>query len=326
MKLLKIYIPFLLLALFSLVACKKNQDIFVPDPGQINGFDTNWVSTINVSMPISLLKSKLLIPVQRDSFLVSSSIVISISATGLKSVIQPAILLDSNNLQVTGKIFIESFLLKKKGDLIRMNKPTFSNGRVLATAGTVFINYKKEGKPLHLYQTTRVNIQFTEPPSTQPMKLHFGEDLFPDRFNWVPNADSLLNYVNATNYGYEILTNRLGWINTGYILDGFAAQINVRAKLSSQFTNANTMAYLVFKNNRSVVNLFGEPSSKSFSSGGIPVGKEAIIVVLSKLANDYYLGSETFTTAAAAGSINQQVTVTPVKKSIETINQFLDNL
>ena len=54
--------------LFLLNSCQKNIDVFVPDDGQINGSDTNWVASIGTGAQVSVLKNNLLLAPVADSF------------------------------------------------------------------------------------------------------------------------------------------------------------------------------------------------------------------------------------------------------------------
>ena len=46
---IKTFISVIITGSLFLNACQKNTDIFVPDPGQINGPDTSWHSVITAS-------------------------------------------------------------------------------------------------------------------------------------------------------------------------------------------------------------------------------------------------------------------------------------
>ena len=70
----KIIRSFLAAGIFLLNSCQKNTDIFVPDPGQVNGPDTTWQPAVTASMPVSILKNSLLLAPYNDSIEVNANI------------------------------------------------------------------------------------------------------------------------------------------------------------------------------------------------------------------------------------------------------------
>ena len=57
-------------ALF-LNACQKNTDVFVPDPGQLNGPDTTWNAVVPATAAVFSLQTNLVTEPVRDSFEIS---------------------------------------------------------------------------------------------------------------------------------------------------------------------------------------------------------------------------------------------------------------
>ena len=110
----------LLIAVFFLSSCQKDIDLFVPDPGQATAPDSTWYNTITNTLPVITLKNKLLLERQKDSLILNNSTVTLTTASGMKCTFVPGSLLNENNLPVTGKIYLETHLLKKKADMIRI--------------------------------------------------------------------------------------------------------------------------------------------------------------------------------------------------------------
>ena len=83
----KIYIITILIAtLFILNACKKDSEVFVPDPGQITGPDTNWYASITTLMPVNDLQKSLFLSPDIDSIDVSNNADTIHSASGLQCI------------------------------------------------------------------------------------------------------------------------------------------------------------------------------------------------------------------------------------------------
>ena len=98
--------------------------------------------------------------------------------------------------------------------------------------------------------------------------------------------------------------------------------------MPAYYTNANTVAYTVFNEMRSVIGMYGNETTRKFGTGKLPSNKQVTVVIISKQGDDYYLGhQQALTNTPVPGSIgDQQVTVTPVKTSIENIIAYLDTL
>src|SRR5436190_18115077 len=90
------------LALLLSACQKETSDVFLPDNGQLMGADTNWVTAINPSMPVSLLKADLAIPTYSDTIDINASTSYLNAASGLQFTFQPNCLTDSNNNPIKG--------------------------------------------------------------------------------------------------------------------------------------------------------------------------------------------------------------------------------
>jgi hypothetical protein len=103
--------------------------------------------------------------------------------------------------------------------------------------------------------------------------------------------------------------------------------VSVIADIAPYFTNANTVAFTVFKDVRSVIAMKGNISTRKFMTGKLPVGKHVTVVVISKLGDDYYLGYESAVTQIPASNVTiQHVRVVPIKKSLPEILAYLSTL
>lgn len=321
-------ISFLTAGVLLLSACSKNSDIFVPDPGQPNGPDTSWQVTVTPSMPVSGLKTSLLLEPYSDSIEVNASISTLNTPLGIQVIFPPNSCVTAAGVPITGKIQVELLVLKKKGDMIRMSKPTTTYDSLLVTAGEIFLRLKKDGLPVQLAPNARIYIKYNDLPINTGMKLLFGDESNAQQFNWLPNQDLVNNAISMGTQGYEISTNHLRWINIAYGLNTTSSPaVDIVADLAPYFTNANTIAFAVLKDFRSVAGMYGDLSTKKFISPKIPVGKAITVVVISKQANDYYLGYESAVTVTpASGSGNQVVSVRPVKRSLPEIIAYLNSL
>ncbi len=313
--------------LFS--SCQKDLEFFVPDPGQVNGPDSTWHNVISNNFPVAALKNTLLLPSQKDSFIINTNIVTLTTSEGLQCSFTAGSLLNSANQPATGMIRLESHLLKKKGDMIRMGTPTTSIGRMLVSGGAYYLRLIKDGMPLTLSQNGHTYVKYSDANVSGLMSVFNGVDAANVTFTWLPSLDTLNNKVTALNQSYEILSNRLGWINCDYFYDTTGIpRTTVTAVLPAYYTNANTVAYTVFNEMRSVIGMYGNETTRKFSTGKLPSNKQVTVVIISKQGDDYYLGhQQAITNTPVLGSNGDQlVMVTPVKTSIENIKAYLNTL
>jgi hypothetical protein len=314
--------------IFFLTACQKNIDVFIPDPGQVNGPDTSWAGTVTAAMPVSILKNNLLQEPYQDSIVVNGSIASIVTPFGVQLNFPANCCSNAAGQPVTGKVQVELMLAKKKGDMIRFDKPSTLNDSLMVTAGEIFIKLKKDGQALQLAPNVRINIRYIDLPTNPQMKFFIGDETNTAHFNWLSNPDTANNAVTAGTQSYEIYTNRLRWIGVAYLYDfNSAGSVHVTTDIAPYFTNANTIAFTVFKDLRSVVAMHGDLNNRKFISGKLPLGKQITVVVISKQGNDYYLGYESATTVAVtSGSLNQVVHIVPIKKSLSEILLYLSTL
>ena len=321
----------LIIAAFLLSSCQKDLDLFIPDPGQPTGADSTWYNSITSTMPVITLKNRLLLNIQKDSFTLNSGTTSMVTtAAGLQCSFAGGALIDPAGQPVFGTVYIETHLLKKKGDIIRMGTPTTSNGHMLVSGGEFFVRLMKNGVELQLATNGHINVKYNDSPVSTLMGVFNGVENSQSGFNWLPNFDSINNRVTALNQSYEILSNRLQWINCDYFYDTSSAspRTTVSAVLPPYYTNANTVAYTVFNDLRSVIGMYGNANTKKFSTGNLPSNKQVTVVIISKQGDDYYLGhQQALTISPTAGNIgNQQVIVNPVKTSFENIQAYLSSL
>ena len=308
------------------MSCQKNLDVFVPDPGQA-GPDTTWNVSVPATAPVFALQTTLLTEPVRDSFEVSTNAATILTTNGVQCTFPPLCCVTSAGLPVTGKVYVEVRLVKTKGEMIMLNKPTISNGNVLVSGGELFISLSKNGQALQLAPNAKIYLRYTDFPTNQQMKLFLGDESNPAQFNWKPSTSSS-DTVAVGPQAYEIATTHLRWLNCDYLFDttGITRSL-VSAVLPSNYTNANTSAFLVFREMRTVLGMYGDVPERRFITGKVPNGKVATVVVISKQGNDYFLGKETITTGVNVTTSNiQKVPLTPVKTTLADIRLYLATL
>lgn len=323
------YIAFFSLSMLTcLTACQKNIDLFVADPMQIFT-DTVWQNNLPSNAAVVSLKNELKAPKIIDSFSYSNAGVIF--SSGNISLTVPANgLLNNSGTVPAGTIKRESLLIQKKGDFIAMNMPTTVNGKLLVTGGAFFLGLKNNNIPLSVSPGNKLTVRYN---NTLPVPNNHIYNAVVDSatglfIRWEQNNDTALNRSFATANGYEIQTNKLQFVQTAHLLDTVGiAQTTISLNLPPQYTNTNTVAYISFNNIESVASLTANIATRKFLSSLLPVNKPVTVVVISKQGSDYYFGSiQAITTFSAGGTAVQEVTLIPIKKALENIKIFLNNL
>jgi hypothetical protein len=313
---------------FILNACEKNTDIFIPDPGQINGPDTAWHATVTPAMPVTTLKNNLSLAPYEDTITTNAATVSLNTPFGVVLTFPPNCCVNGSGQIVTGRINVEIQVVKKKGDMVRFDKPSIYNDSMMVTAGHIFIRLKKDGQVLQLAPNARILVRYVDVPVNQQMKFFAGDETNPNLFNWIHNPDPVNNTVTYSTQAYEILTNKLRWISLSQVYDlNTVAKVKVGADIPSYFTNSNTVSYVVFKDLRSVTAMQGDIGTRRFVSPKLPVGKQVTVVVISRIGTDYYLGHQAAVTQLPpVNSTIQLVPVVPVKRSLNEIISYLNSL
>lgn len=305
-------------------SCQKDTDIFIPTTSV--GLDTNWVAAVTDLSPVSEMKRLIKKESITDSLDATTGGTL-ITSDGLTVIILPSSLQLSNGAPATGKIYIETMLVKQRGDMVQMDKPTTSNGRVLVSGGEIFIRIRKENEELHLISGKGIYIKYPDSSPSSLMKLFYGDESDPQRFNWIQSTSGTQATIGVTSQGYELFSNQLRWINCDYFADTTGGRITVAASLPADYTNANTSVYLVFKDIKAVAGMYGDATSKRFSSSKVPSGKAAIVVSITKKGtNSYYLGHETITTGQTNLNGVQTVPLKPQPTSLSDIKAYLSTL
>jgi hypothetical protein len=324
----KIIILILFAGSLFLNACQKDIDVFVPDAGQLNGPDTAWQSTITPASPVSVLKNNLLIEPYQDTITVNANIATLATPFGMQLNFPPNCCVNGAGQPVTGKVNVEIQVVKKKGDMIRLDKPSIFNDSALTTAGQIFIRLKKDTQLLQLAPGIRYNINYVDLPTNQQMKFFIGDETNTQAFNWLPTPEPNLDTIIITPQSYQIYSKRLHWVSVAQPFEiNTSGRVNVTADMASYFTNANTVTFIVFKDVRSVVSVRPDLGTRKFVTGRLPVGKAITVVVISKQGGDYYLGYESTVTQSPASSPSiQHVNIVPIKKSLAEIFSYLNTL
>ena len=308
-----------------LSSCQKNVDAFIPDNFQLIA-DTIWQNNVPSNAPVFSLKGDLRVARVLDSFSYSNSNFTF--SSGIVSLTIPTnSLVKNSGVLTSGIVQRETLLSFKKGDYIANDMPTTSNDRLLVSGGAVYLNFKNNGDNLSIGQGNKITVKFNAPNPYQYNRIFNASPDSSGGFNWIANNDTAFNKSGITATGYEIQTNKTQHIQTAHFMEvAGIAQTILTVKLPTNYTNTNTSCYVSFNDETCVAGLKANVAFHTFISPVLPVNKLVTVVVISKQAGDYYLGTQQTTTTLNGSSPTATVFVMPVKRSLEYIKSFLNTL
>jgi hypothetical protein len=316
--------------LVALASCQHDLDMLVINPGELNGPDTMWVSGVSSQSPSSQLREDIRKSLRKDSFALNTT---STTIVNLSSGIQLRIpgesiqTLSGNAYQ--GLVNAESILLRNNGDLIRMGISSRFNEQLLINEGTIFLRLlDAQNQPLDIDPANPIEIRFDPFGQYNPgIKLFIGSTTLQDPgFNWIPIADSMNYFVAASDY--RVITNQLGWISCSRIGSVPPNQrTRLEVSLPKHYTNNNTMVFVSLNRYRVMIRLNGNPTTRSFQSGSLPVNEPITLVVLSKQGNQFFMKQQTLSLRfPQQNSLFDHIEVEPVITNLTSIQQYLDQL
>jgi hypothetical protein len=317
-------------AALALGACQKDYDKFYPDLVPAPR-DTAWVSVITPSMPIVQLHDSLRPLPYRETINTLTGDTIELgngtvlyfpeNATGFAGA-------------VVSPVVAEIHFVRQKGDMIRHLLSTVTKpfaglyGLPLESGGMFNIVLKYNGQAVSLAPNKQVRMRWRDDNPSPAMKVFFMSPA-PLGNAWLQTIDSIqnnvVNWINnqvqPVQKGYEMKVNQLNWINCDQFISNAGGATKVCSYLPVQYTNANTTVFMVFSDIRSAVQLYGDPASRTFCTGNLPVGRSAKIVSISKIGDKYFTGSKPVTI-----SNNLTVQIIPEEKTLAQLNDFLNAL
>jgi hypothetical protein len=320
-----LYILPILFVVFMVSCTKENSDTFVPYPtNPLN--DTNWQATVSITASVYELRALLASTPQLDSFEVNANPTTLVFDDGTLVSFPSFSCTTPNGTAITGRVAVEFTQLKKRGDFIKNDKPTTANNYLLETGGSFKIRLLKNNQELILAPGKTYTVRYKDTAINTNMSVFYGND----NAVWQPAQDSSninpwFNQIQGTTavLGYQLnKLSKFNWVNCDYFIDSTLPKTKIISYLSPNFTNVNTTVFAVFKQQRIVVRLTGEYASKTFFANNIPTGKPIVLVSVSKIGSNWYLGIKDFTTTANASPYQ----ILPQQKTQQEIITYLNTL
>jgi hypothetical protein len=245
----------------------------------------------------------------------------------------------TGGVTVTGKAKLEIFWLKKRGDYIKAFKSTSSNDSIMNGRIVFFVRITKDGKELTLKPGTSIRLRMIDPfgSSHGRLDLFYGRETNPTPvsgidtgFTWkkFDNASGMLKPYMKPGFGigWEFNINQLRWNGLLEDIDSLKDHSTTRISgyFSPNFTNKNTVVFAVYTNLNVIVNLKADINSRTFSAANfLPHGRIKLLSI-SKIGEDFYLSTKDIIDPGLNKGLVFKLT--PEKKSLNEIKQFLDSL
>lgn len=317
-----------------MVSCSKDiSEVFVPYVGHpLN--DTSWATNVPMDAAAYRLSQEFSTNLLVDSFNASSTAVVNFS-NNVEVTIPSGSCVFSNGNAVTGKVRIELLALTKKGDHLRFAKPTTSFSAILESAGTFHFSATQNGAEVFLRSNKKVIISFIDSLPVNDMLVFYGQhNPTPPLplgtnpfFTWMKAIDSsrvtTFSRVNTSGVvkGYNIFSGKFDWVSCERFIDTSMPRTRITTLLPANYTNTNTTTYAVFKHSKTIVQLLGDPESRTFFASGIPVNEKMLLVSISLRGTEFYLGTKEIV------AFNNSVTslIPELKTKIE-VEAFFDSL
>ncbi len=297
----------LIVLLVVFFGCARDIDTFIPDPevilnGDVDNFfeaardDISQTSIINIDFPTAVV-------------------------TPRKTVLifQPKSLIDAQGNIATGLVEINILELLTRGEILLYGIPTNNREKLLTSAGEFFISAAQNGTSLKLREGMPVRILTDVTSGTTPdarMELFYGvreydNTLQDSIYTWDEADDNPNTWDNVdvtewvaladsqqiiTGFGYECFSDSLKWINFDVFNNIPENQrTDVCVTLPEEYGNVNTVVFLVFNDQNSVIALPGNPGTMQFCNYytqfiqlGVPIGASVTFVVISEQGEDNY--------------------------------------
>lgn len=317
--------PLLLLALSLLFlhSCKKDKDDFIVDSSTIIG-STTWVGDVD-GLTAAILPSSL------SYTLVSPGDISLSTSSSSKFTLSENALLDANGEIVEGEIDATILEVLDKGNLIRNQISTTSNGFPLHLSAAFSFDFKQGVESLQLNPEIGIEIAFPTENFNSESRLFYGDgetSLWQDA---TPSGGIVtLSEIYDSEQelmlpAYSTNSTQLSWVAIANFLtiepqDGYKISlIDLPIGLNAE----NTLAYLVFESYNTVIQLKSNPEGVFFVEN-IPADESVLLLTLSeRREGELLIGQQNLMTK----NYNEEISATAVDViSTEELEMFLNDL
>lgn len=205
---------------------------------------------------------------------------------------------------VSGMVQANVLEIHDKGSLIRNNAATAADGRLLESAGIVFLDIRQDGQPLQLASGRNIKVQLSTANYNPQLRLFTGRPDDSGRLEWkeAGAGESPIRAVEFLNEatgqweeGIEIITAMLGWLQCARYADDSQGAASACIRLPLGFSPKNTGAFLAIQSMNAVARLdeADEEHAYRICRNGLPAGlKGEFIVITEGDGGEYYFARQ----------------------------------
>lgn len=212
-----------------------------------------------------------------------------------------------------------------KSDIIARGLSTVAkNGVIFENGGILLITVSCNGQALSILPNRTIKVQMPNVETYPDFLVYERDQAVENDTRWTTSSQAVFEAEwplpnGGIRNGYEVLVKKLGWIAAGRPFSDATSYFCTT--LPTGFGGQNTLAYLVFKNKQAVAPLTFDLGQNRFCHSKAPAGHLVQVVSVSKLGNDYWLGS-----AQTEIGTNQVFPLDSQMASEEAVFNFLKSL
>ena len=298
---------------------KEDKDVFT---SSVDTTDTVWVdnSPTSTKTDFQHLLDTLSTPAEirqisdiksKQSISFADDVVVDIPASSFK---------DESGRQAEGPAIVAFWLLNNRGEMIRNHFSNISNDEALKTAFAFKLSIIQNGKELVLSGNKETEIFLGDDNAESGFKL-YKEVPASNRTNWTQTSDGRISVDrHNSKKGYSIELEQLGWLLAGQEFKSDKST-SITASLPKIFTNANTKLYVLLNDRKGMLEMGQDKNQKSFFANNIPTNSTGVVVSISSINNNYYLGTQEIELKHKL-----HIKINPSIISLAELNAFMDNL
>lgn len=221
-----------------------------------------------------------------------------VSASGIRFIFHSFGFQDFAGNDVTGEVQIQIKEILQKGEMMRSNRMTTSEDRLLESAGQFCIEASQEGVPLQLSLPIAVEMPVTK-KLTNPLaaRLYTGSlsgaltTADYKVFDWKLLVNRKLNVknLNGKKY-YSFYLTELNWFACSHLQSRRVTRTMVSARCISPIDDfEEQVAFLVFKNFNAIARMY--PGFNRFTALNVPVKQAAEVVIIGFRQGTWFYGT-----------------------------------
>lgn len=210
-----------------------------------------------------------------------------------------------NNSPVIGNVNLKIKKATKFSEMIAYNLATVTNNGLLSTDGMIKLEPTQGTDILKIASGKTISISFQKSSNNNYIGFEgVTNNTLVNNVTWRANT---LWQVQSDSIGSQgigpstrIMIDSCQWVNCDYFYNQ-PNPTNVYLKLPSEYGNTNTVCYVVFRADKVMSGLVGDPNTQKFWQGAnykLPIGKQVRLIAISKRDTRIYYGSADVTITA----------------------------